>query len=405
MMFISYAQNFEDVMLWRALKHIKSGFYLDIGAQDPVIDSVSRSFYEKGWRGVHLEPTSEYAQKLRENRPDETILQNAVSLGKGNIQFFEFPETGLSTGNPDIARQHKERGFLCRETFVEQVLLSEILDRYSDRDIHWMKIDVEGMEGAVLESWGSSASRPWIVVIEATAPTKENRVDWAWHHQLFDRGYELCYFDGLNCYFVSSEHLDLKASFQVPPNVFDEFAVSGMANSRIAELLNNRIDTLSTQHENLKIKLVEALLQKDKLVHSSKELEKSHRELECVIQELYNSTSWKITSPLRAIRLRARWLQDGMAAWATLRPGTRPRRIMQCLLTHSMLWIRSRPRLARFLLKILRLSPVLQQRLILAAQARGMALSLRPTIPPGMTAWNLDVEPELIKRFEDLDKE
>ena len=32
MSFISYAQNFEDVMLWRALKHISEGFYIDIGA-------------------------------------------------------------------------------------------------------------------------------------------------------------------------------------------------------------------------------------------------------------------------------------------------------------------------------------------------------------------------------------
>lgn len=52
-MFISYAQNFEDVMLWRALKHVKNGLYIDIGAHDPVICSVSLAFYERGWRGVH----------------------------------------------------------------------------------------------------------------------------------------------------------------------------------------------------------------------------------------------------------------------------------------------------------------------------------------------------------------
>jgi|SRR5262245_3315890 len=55
-MVISYAQNFEDIILWRALKHVEKGFYIDIGAQDPVVDSVSLAFYEKGWRGVHVEP-------------------------------------------------------------------------------------------------------------------------------------------------------------------------------------------------------------------------------------------------------------------------------------------------------------------------------------------------------------
>ena len=41
MNFVSYAQNFEDVVLWRALGDIVAGCYLDIGAQDPVFDSVS----------------------------------------------------------------------------------------------------------------------------------------------------------------------------------------------------------------------------------------------------------------------------------------------------------------------------------------------------------------------------
>jgi hypothetical protein len=41
----SYAQNFEDVMLWRALGHVAQGFYIDLGAHDPVIDSVSHALY------------------------------------------------------------------------------------------------------------------------------------------------------------------------------------------------------------------------------------------------------------------------------------------------------------------------------------------------------------------------
>jgi len=58
----SYAQNFEDVMLWRALKHVEKGFYVDIGAQDPLVDSVSLAFYEHGWRGVNVEPTQQYSE-------------------------------------------------------------------------------------------------------------------------------------------------------------------------------------------------------------------------------------------------------------------------------------------------------------------------------------------------------
>ena len=54
--FKSYAQNFEDVILYRALGSIRNGFYIDVGAQHPEIDSVSKAFYDLGWRGVHVEP-------------------------------------------------------------------------------------------------------------------------------------------------------------------------------------------------------------------------------------------------------------------------------------------------------------------------------------------------------------
>ena len=41
MTFISYAQNYEDVILWRALRDVERGFYVDVGAADPQVDSVT----------------------------------------------------------------------------------------------------------------------------------------------------------------------------------------------------------------------------------------------------------------------------------------------------------------------------------------------------------------------------
>ncbi len=59
MTFVSYAKNFEDFMLWRALGHIRNGFYMDIGAKDSVVKSVSHAFSEQGWHGVHYEVVTE----------------------------------------------------------------------------------------------------------------------------------------------------------------------------------------------------------------------------------------------------------------------------------------------------------------------------------------------------------
>ena len=42
----SYAQNFEDVMLARAFPGA-AGFYVDVGANDPDIDNVSRNVSQR----------------------------------------------------------------------------------------------------------------------------------------------------------------------------------------------------------------------------------------------------------------------------------------------------------------------------------------------------------------------
>jgi hypothetical protein len=56
MSLISFAQNFEDEMLWRALKQVNDGLYIDVGARPPDLDSVTRTFYDYGRRGINVEP-------------------------------------------------------------------------------------------------------------------------------------------------------------------------------------------------------------------------------------------------------------------------------------------------------------------------------------------------------------
>ena len=65
---ISYAQNFEDVMLARAFAGKTEGFYVDVGAMDPVDGSVTKYFYELGWSGINIEPDEEYYKRLVADR-------------------------------------------------------------------------------------------------------------------------------------------------------------------------------------------------------------------------------------------------------------------------------------------------------------------------------------------------
>ena len=108
---ISYAQNFEDVMLWRALKHVEKGFYIDVGAWSPDIDSVTRFFYEQGWAGVNVEPSLEFNNQLLERRPRDKNLRLAVGDQECNLIMNFLGNPGLSTFDDEIADRHRQAGW------------------------------------------------------------------------------------------------------------------------------------------------------------------------------------------------------------------------------------------------------------------------------------------------------
>jgi FkbM family methyltransferase len=219
----SYAQNYEDVMLWRALGHVENGFYIDIGAQHPVIDSVSKAFYEKGWRGIHVEATSAYAKLIREDRPDEIVIEAAVSDKHGDMTFYEIPETGLSTGDYNYAELCRLQGFKITQRVVPTTTLSDIIAKAIDREIHWLKIDVEGMEKLVLQGLRLIQNKPWVLVIESIAPNSRICSHLNWEDYVTNAGYIYSYFDGINRFYIHRNSGIPKDIFDVPYNIFDGY--------------------------------------------------------------------------------------------------------------------------------------------------------------------------------------
>ena len=228
MPFVSYAQNFEDVMLHRAFRNIQNGFYIDIGANDPELHSVTLAFYQRGWRGVNVEPVEADRARLAAARPRDTTLGVAVGEEAGSLPFYVFAGTGLSTLSRDQAEEHVANGFAMEQTVVEVTTIADICRQYVSGDIHFLKIDVEGGEWGALAGADLGNFRPWIVLVEATRPNSQQSTHQEWEALLTDAAYRFVYFDGLNRFYVAEErHSALAASFQTPPNVFDDFILAG----------------------------------------------------------------------------------------------------------------------------------------------------------------------------------
>lgn len=192
----TYAQHGEDTRLWSYFDGKKNGHYIDIGANDPVIDSVSKSFYDAGWRGINVEPLVGHATALRKAQPKSKTVQCAIGEDTrfGCFMYYDPERPGLTT----LDAENAQRLGLPVRLETRTVTLANLCDAFAKWPIDWMKIDVEGWERQVIASGDWERFRPTIVVVEATVPMTDTPSHEEWEPLLLAADYELVDFDGLN---------------------------------------------------------------------------------------------------------------------------------------------------------------------------------------------------------------
>jgi FkbM family methyltransferase len=253
---ISYAQNGEDVILRRIFENQKTGFYIDIGASHPEFLSVTKHFYDQGWRGINVDPLKKSIDIFVKERPRDINLNLAISSENGLRDFFEvtdYPELSTFSAEALLDVTHNVISYP-----VEIITGDKLFSEYVTTAVDFMKIDVEGAEYEVITSIDFSKYRPKVLVIEATVPNAEFP-GWhnlssifsfkKWEEVLFNSGYIFAYFDGLNRFYLSEENRELLDYFQVGLCHWDNFFVNSQV-KRIAELewhceeRMNQIETL-----------------------------------------------------------------------------------------------------------------------------------------------------------------
>ena len=255
-------------MLWRALRHVDRGTYIDVGAAHPVIDSVSAAFFERGWSGVHIEPEPTYAALLRSARPADHVIEAA--------------------------------------TRTIDAVLTEL--EFEDRPIHFMKVHVEGHELSALQGANIRKWKPWVLVIEATAQNNTRQTYQDWEPIVVDAGYAFCLFDGLNRFYVSEAHAELSQNLSYPACTLDEPFIRWRDQQNLTRLAT-RASQLSEQVATFKARLVtsradntrlvsDVALVRSRLTDMTQQAENLNAELTAMAQTL----SWRVTRPLRFVR-------------------------------------------------------------------------------------------------------
>lgn len=368
MSFTSYAENFEDVLLWRALGGVAAGFYVDVGAGDPRRHSVTQALYERGWRGINLEPAPGLQRRLRIERPADINLELGAAAQAGTAPFYEVRDAQLSSFEREGAARAGAAGHevLLRRAATDT--LDALCAAHGVGVLHLLKVDTGGSEQSVFDGFDLARWQPWIVLVNVA----DAGAVPAWQQRLLAAGYALAHDDGQNRYFSAPGRADLAAALRLPPHPADGFVLcedhpyshpldawrqrAASAEAEAAEArtwAQAHVREWQDKYRHLKDQSQQLAAMTERAAAAEGQIPPlTARAVQAgvVEQELaavYASLSWRLTRPLREGKRRL-----GRLKGALRRRLGRARalgvRLLQAALRRAMHFVLTRPRLAFF---------------------------------------------------------
>lgn len=227
---VAYGDNYEDVVIRRAFPDLNDGFYIDVGAYDPVDHSVTQHFYEGGWSGINIEPNPAPFARIEAARGRDINLNIGLSNREGHLTLYEAPGACWSVDRGLITGYFGASPDQIVERTIPVLTLAQVCERHVPvgREIEFLKVDVEGHEREVIEGADWSRWRPRIVLCEANSPEE-------WEPTLLAADYIFAMTDGVNRFYVGKEDSALLPRVSLPANASDQFLVHGYIR-RINEL-------------------------------------------------------------------------------------------------------------------------------------------------------------------------
>lgn len=158
---VSYARDHEDVVLWRALRGVTGGRYVDLGTGHPA-GHLTRALHEQGWHGVAVTADEARQDVLRDQRPATPVLTAAADVPDGPCHV--------------LAAEH-----------TDPAAVTELVGR----------------------------TQPWVVVVAGDAVAAVPA--------LRDAGYDVALDIGPSAILVAGAHGDLTAQLRHPANSLDDY--------------------------------------------------------------------------------------------------------------------------------------------------------------------------------------
>jgi FkbM family methyltransferase len=167
----SFAQAGEDMILDYLFRElgIKYPTYLDIGANYPVAYNNTFFLYNKGSRGVCVEPDPALIPLLKAYRKKDKILNVGVGVHNAtSADFYIFSAKGLNTFSKEEAEYRQSFGTFQVEKVIQVPLvnINDIIRENFSTKLNLLSIDVEGLDLEILKSLDYATFRPDVICVE-----------------------------------------------------------------------------------------------------------------------------------------------------------------------------------------------------------------------------------------------
>jgi FkbM family methyltransferase len=216
---VSHAQQGEDLVLWQithGVLGLEHPTYMDIGAHHPVINNNTYLFYERGSRGVLVEPNPALYDVLAAVRPEDTLLRAGIGPSKQSqadyyvIAGAEADDGQLNTFSHDEAMQlvTRSNGRYRIETVIKIPLLNinDVMREKWNAAPNVLSIDTEGFDLPILRSLDFKRFRPDVIVAE-TVELGGRQPEVEILEFMVQQGYQVRGGSFINTVFVDRRHI------------------------------------------------------------------------------------------------------------------------------------------------------------------------------------------------------
>lgn len=162
----SYSQGGEDMILNTIFTSKKKGVYVDVGANNPYVQSNTQFFYEQGWKGINIDANPGSMKLFNRIRKRDINLEIGISQKEGVLKYYMFNPSFFNSFDEIAYKRYNDKLIGIKE--IKTIPLSNVLDKYlNDNDIDFLTVDVEGFDFEVLKSNDWSKYRPKMIIFES----------------------------------------------------------------------------------------------------------------------------------------------------------------------------------------------------------------------------------------------